>query len=268
MRLICPNCGAQYDVSDDAIPPGGRDVQCSSCNHTWYQTEKPVTPDPVPAPPVRRPVDASISDILREEAAREQQLRDVTRSGPPKTQDDTTPKVVDADETRRRIAQMTEAEGGVRIAPAAETPADAVRVAAPRAERAQAIVPNVIVEESPNLRNMPSMNEVNASLRARSQSTDPAAAFSEEEEEEEVQRRGFRRGFVFVLLVLAILFAPYVFAEQIVGQFPQSQDAMTSYVAAVDSLRVMLSRIAGELGDAVAGFMGGETAPVDAPDQN
>lgn len=37
MRLICPNCGAQYEVADDVIPPAGRDVQCSNCNHTWFE---------------------------------------------------------------------------------------------------------------------------------------------------------------------------------------------------------------------------------------
>lgn len=39
MRLICPNCGAQYEVSNDAVPENGRDVQCSNCGHTWF--EKP-----------------------------------------------------------------------------------------------------------------------------------------------------------------------------------------------------------------------------------
>lgn len=37
MRLVCPNCGAQYEVDDHAIPEGGRDVQCSACGHSWYQ---------------------------------------------------------------------------------------------------------------------------------------------------------------------------------------------------------------------------------------
>ncbi|MDU8926141.1 zinc-ribbon domain-containing protein [Alisedimentitalea sp. MJ-SS2] len=37
MRLICPNCGAQYEVPDDVIPEMGRDVQCSNCGDTWFQ---------------------------------------------------------------------------------------------------------------------------------------------------------------------------------------------------------------------------------------
>jgi predicted Zn finger-like uncharacterized protein len=37
MRLVCPNCGAQYEVPDDVIPENGRDVQCSNCGDTWFQ---------------------------------------------------------------------------------------------------------------------------------------------------------------------------------------------------------------------------------------
>ena len=38
MRLICPNCGAQYDVEDAVIPESGRNVQCSNCLHTWFKS--------------------------------------------------------------------------------------------------------------------------------------------------------------------------------------------------------------------------------------
>ncbi len=37
MRLVCPNCAAQYEVDDSAIPPAGRDVQCANCGDTWFQ---------------------------------------------------------------------------------------------------------------------------------------------------------------------------------------------------------------------------------------
>ncbi|WP_460275095.1 zinc-ribbon domain-containing protein [Celeribacter sp. ULVN23_4] len=38
MRLICPNCGAQYEVDARVIPDTGRDVQCSNCGHSWFQS--------------------------------------------------------------------------------------------------------------------------------------------------------------------------------------------------------------------------------------
>jgi len=37
MRLICPSCGAQYEVDADLIPETGRDVQCSACGHVWFE---------------------------------------------------------------------------------------------------------------------------------------------------------------------------------------------------------------------------------------
>ncbi len=81
MRLVCPNCGAQYEVPEDVIPPEGRDVQCSSCGSTWFQdaVETPVEPDEFET--VTRPdedwvpaVDAS--DTLAEEAAVETDVSD------------------------------------------------------------------------------------------------------------------------------------------------------------------------------------------------
>ncbi|WP_417270894.1 zinc-ribbon domain-containing protein [Celeribacter sp.] len=40
MRLVCPNCDAQYEVDDKVIPESGRDVQCSNCGNTWFQGPK------------------------------------------------------------------------------------------------------------------------------------------------------------------------------------------------------------------------------------
>lgn len=57
MRLICPNCGAQYEVPTNAIPDGGRDVQCSDCGHTWFQSHPDDAPLSAPEPPLPRPDD-------------------------------------------------------------------------------------------------------------------------------------------------------------------------------------------------------------------
>ena len=57
MRLICPNCGAQYEVDDAVIPEAGRDVQCSACGQLWFQksramleAEEDGTPEVLAAP--------------------------------------------------------------------------------------------------------------------------------------------------------------------------------------------------------------------------
>ena len=100
MRLVCPNCSAQYDVDAAAVPPTGRDVQCANCAHNWFQgpeftvapSHEDATPAPqhknedppeaalAPAPRHRRPPrtigpDPEVLDILRQEAKREAQER-------------------------------------------------------------------------------------------------------------------------------------------------------------------------------------------------
>lgn len=42
MRLVCPNCDAEYEVDDAAVPREGRDVQCSNCGHAWFQVHPEV----------------------------------------------------------------------------------------------------------------------------------------------------------------------------------------------------------------------------------
>jgi len=289
MRLICPNCGAQYDVADDAIPPGGRDVQCSNCQVSWFQTEKPTIPgrdtsklitprqldpseaavladtgpEPEAAPepasavpgdaepaspqvaePQRKPLDDAVASILREEAALSTPVAAATASPavapvvppvappvaspvakPPATENSKPTETVTIDETRQRIAQMTADEGGT---PTTAGGSPAVRSSASADEAHQ--------------RTVPSINEINATLRARAQAND-ASGLTEAEKQEAVQRKGFRRGFFWVLIILAILILPYVFAEQITENLPQTRGFMASYVMTVDKLRLTLSEV-------------------------
>lgn len=37
MILTCPACETKYVVKEGAIPPGGRQVRCASCKHSWHQ---------------------------------------------------------------------------------------------------------------------------------------------------------------------------------------------------------------------------------------
>jgi len=263
MRLICPKCDAQYNVADDAIPKGGRDVQCSTCGHTWFQTEmsrvlsRPVSrvlerpiptavkPEPVepkisasrdvaafdvphqhkdksqPHTPRHKPVDANIADILRQEAAREHNVpaKDMAETGTAPARERTPASEEDIEATRQRIAMMTEAAGGTR---SGESPAAAAAVAAA------------------NPRSIPSLNEINGVLRSRSDHS-ATAEISEAERVEAIRRRGFRRGFFFVAGLFALAIAPYILAEQIIDNLPQSRETMTQYVAIVDQLRASMN---------------------------
>lgn len=259
MRLICPNCSAEYDVADDVIPQGGRDVQCSSCTKTWFQTDKAVVPPPEtpsgllsPAPksegrsvevgaptdaatPERKPLDSAVADILRQEAAHDG--KGPAAKAPPSTLD--TPATasaekVDADQTRKRIASMTRQEGST---PSTTEAATAVGTAA-------------------NLRTVPDIHEINAALRARAEANDTSGLTAAEKEEAQ-QRQGFRRGFFWVLILIAILILPYIFAEQITENLPQTRPIMASYVLTVDQLRVWLETQVGNVQELIAGFTSG-----------
>lgn len=242
MRLICPNCGAQYEVADDVIPQDGRDVQCSNCGHTWFENRgasdvedeffdmpaqmpdisdgaQPVTweknPEitPAPAAPQRQELDPAIADILREEAAREADARqrEAIESQPDLGLDQTQAAPDQRTiETERRMALLK----GEEIAAA-----KAASAAASRREL------------------LPDIEEINSSLRSdaeRAPTDTPAEVVKAK------NKRGFRTGFFTVILILALLAAIYIFAPQISNMVPALAPYLDSYVAAVDSLRLWI----------------------------
>ena len=55
MILTCPACDTKYVVKDGAVPPGGRQVRCAACKHSWHQ-------DPEPAP-IHEPADQDLPEV-------------------------------------------------------------------------------------------------------------------------------------------------------------------------------------------------------------
>lgn len=254
MRLICPNCGAQYEVADDVIPQDGRDVQCSSCAHTWFENRgaseaeeelAPVTPAPVvhtdadiedeedaqwgaedyaPKPaveekpaPKRQTLDPAIADILREEAAREAAAR---RAEAVESQPDLGLDSADAAPDQRTAeaqARMAERKGEPVAAPAA-----ASRAAIAAASRGDLL---------------PDIEEINSSLRSESER---GTGYAEPMDEPKVRKRGARAGFIIVLLILALLAAIYIFAPKIREMVPAVDGPLTTYVETVDKGRLWL----------------------------
>ena len=49
MILTCPACDTKYVVKDGAIPPGGRQVRCASCKHSWHQDPDVAVAEPATA---------------------------------------------------------------------------------------------------------------------------------------------------------------------------------------------------------------------------
>jgi predicted Zn finger-like uncharacterized protein len=98
MILTCPACGTKYVVKDGAIPPGGRQVRCASCKHSWHQgpeaaTEQaPATAAPeqsaeIDAPLSQAPIEsfppAGASDDLDVAATPPEQIGESEPAAPP-----------------------------------------------------------------------------------------------------------------------------------------------------------------------------------------
>ena len=83
LRLTCPECGTEYRLAEGAIPPAGRNVECSSCGHVWLQpgqrqaapAKASRKPAPQEAPQLNRPLPASVLSVLQEEAELSRQQR-------------------------------------------------------------------------------------------------------------------------------------------------------------------------------------------------
>ncbi|EKE43743.1 hypothetical protein OCGS_2077 [Oceaniovalibus guishaninsula JLT2003] len=117
MRLTCPNCRAEYEVDEAVIPPAGRDVECSACDHTWFQ--RPVAASsPEPDLP-QRELDPRTRTILREEAEREAAAR-----------------------RRRRAAMAAMAAGETRGAPKSQDASPPAPAAPPPPSAAEGALPD------------------------------------------------------------------------------------------------------------------------------
>ena len=248
MRLICPNCDAQYEVVDDVIPVDGRDVQCSNCGQTWFQhhpdhmpeeeedveayddlTEADDAPvegeERVDAPPApeRRELDASVADILRQEAEHEAEVRagEALESQPELGLQDGDPDQRSR-ETQARMAKMRgeeHPEGAV---------SEAVATAAARGSRRDLL---------------PDIEEINSTLRSSGDRQSGAASPSSDAHSAPVTppaKSGLRRGFTLMILLTVILGAIYVLAPEIAQAVPQVDPYLSNYVAFVDTGRVWL----------------------------
>jgi predicted Zn finger-like uncharacterized protein len=279
MRLICPNCGAQYEVDDAVIPDQGRDVQCSNCGHTWFQhpahkdqdtadeladeVETGLASDPEPEPEIdpapdastpRQELDPDVAKLLREEAAREAAARQADAQSGLETQPD-----LGLDEAAE--------------AAAARTAAARARMARMRGAEEDPDAPPV--PTGPRKELLPDVEEINSSLRASEErmAPDVSSTFAPSEDPttaQEARSGGAGRLLFRTIVVLALIaLAVYVFAPQIVAQIPQSEPILSQYVDAVNGLRAQVDPVIAQLTEQVQNLIGGgssEGAPgTEAP---
>jgi predicted Zn finger-like uncharacterized protein len=219
MKLICPKCQAQYEIPDVAIPDTGRDVQCANCNETWFQAHpdaktpsgpdavadvakssdpKPSDPPASGAAPIaepetpRRELSPAVTDILRQEAAREKEARAAKAKEP---EGSAKPPQADARPGRDRLPEISE-----------------IDVSNPR------LNPSPEVEDTADI-----IFDVD---------TDPPVV---------IRKKGFKRGFSIIVLLMGLALLLYVFAPQLVQKYPGLLEPLSTYVNAVNSGRIWLN---------------------------
>lgn len=62
MQLTCPNCGATYEVPENAIGANGRKIRCRACETSWFEPARDAAPVARPVPPVTALPAATIAE--------------------------------------------------------------------------------------------------------------------------------------------------------------------------------------------------------------
>ena len=298
MRLICPNCDAEYQVDDAAIPETGRDVQCSNCGHAWFQLpadaemaleaeedvfgempSKADEPSPentpaavsatpagaiaadtdvavdtdagadadapdlaIPAVGTRQTLAESVLSVLREEAERETAVR--REEGPAPRPLDETGSV------------ETQTEFGLDD-PAQSSSASAAARHIARLKGVDAEMPSIAGAKSAARRDLlPDIEEINSTLRATSDRAQAQMDDVDALPDIRKRRRGFRSGFVLVMILAVALAMAYIMAPRIIAQMPGAAPTMRSYVAAVDSGRLWLDGLMKSASGSLRSFTG------------
>ncbi len=280
MRLICPNCGAQYEVPDDVIPSAGRDVQCSSCGHTWFETPGASVeaeegtgdagPERSPAtvrnmPPTMARPDLPTTPLPRGPATPE---RASVAAQPAAATQSADAELDDEDDEPQGLPASVAHRPRRQIDPeiAAILRAEAEREAGRRQSEAEPLEsqPELGLDDAgePETRNAEASRRM---ARIKGETDEPKSSarkdlFPDIEEINSTlrstserpagtpgyvdatapQRSGFRIGFLLVVGLAAIGAGAYAMAAQISAALPQAEPVLSTYVALVDDLRIAL----------------------------
>lgn len=269
MRLTCPNCGAQYEVPDEVIPQAGRDVQCSNCGDTWFQTHRDhplpeddedagadtweeVTPDPAAAPQkADEPADHAppASDPAEPERPAPAEPPAPTPDRPERREIDPAVASVLREEAEREKRARAATQGGLETQPdlglgdEPDTERRArearSRMARMRGEEAHETDPQDI-DPASRRSLFPDIEEINSSLAPGSGQDAGDTAQTSYTEATPAARGGFRRGFLVAVLIAVLALLIYVYAPALGDTFPAFADLLADYVAWVNGLRAWL----------------------------
>ncbi|KII14467.1 zinc-ribbon domain-containing protein [Phaeobacter sp. S60] len=163
-----------------------------------------------------RGLDPAISDILREEAEREANLR-AAENSPLQTQTDLGLDSLPEEESARRAREAREQMARMRGE-------DPQQLATAETESRRGLLPNI--------------DEINSTLRSGEGTAAPIAPPMDTAPPK--KKRNFARGFAFALLIALALAMAYDNAPLIAQKLPQADPYLSTYVAKVDAARLWL----------------------------
>lgn len=271
MRIVCPNCEAQYEVPDDVMPMDGRDVQCSNCGDTWFQhhpdapqgetgdlnaSAGPADEDTAPSGTGEKgetkpnPVPPPIAGFEPAPAPKPP----ADGSGPKRRQLD--PDVADVLRTEAELEKQARRKQGSEILesqpdlglqdaePSKRTEQKSTVLSKQPDDQGAEDTATALTDDgilTPRRDRLPDIEQINSTLRSNS-SRSPDGDAGQTGQIEAQEARSSRTGFSLVLLLVALLVLVYVFAEPLAEAVPQLQPTLQSYVAIVDSWRLWLNQ--------------------------
>ncbi|MFY0692836.1 MAG: zinc-ribbon domain-containing protein [Paracoccaceae bacterium] len=248
MRLICPNCKAEYEVDASLLPPEGRDVQCSNCNHTWFHpaAEAGETSPSDPEPQGSK-IDEDALDVIREEVDRETKAREAEAENL-ETQTDMgleggEAETSSADDRLARRGSLPQAADDV------EEDSDDALEAALRKQLGSDLETS---DASSKSEIFPDIDEINSTLTPGETET-PAADVAAEAA---AGGSGFRLGFAVIIIFVAILLGIYAYAPTLAEMFPSMADPLQIYVLIVNDMRLWLDATAQALLEKITALIG------------
>jgi predicted Zn finger-like uncharacterized protein len=268
MRLICPNCEAQYEVADNAIPDEGRDVQCSNCGTTWFQDSAdalaaaaaqaeatPPEPEPQPEPePVVEPEPQPEPGPEPEpvvEPEPQPEPEPAPEPAPAPSLSEAAAAILQEEAEREREARFAETEALETQTefsvdepgfdePVFEPDESQPVVVAPAPQPPHRATSESVADTPAPRQQLPDIEEINSTLETARTKRDSQRAILTEDEQDLPSRRPFRAGFITAVTVAVVLVAAYVYAPQLSVRVPALAPTLAAFSETTDALRFWL----------------------------
>jgi len=250
MLLLCPNCGAQYEVPEDHIPKKyGRDVQCSACNHTWFQTHPTQGLQPAPQDMADEHVSANKpSQGFEPSPANDPDMSlDADSAGggpqmPPFRQKRSLhPSVAGVlrEEAKREVEERGSNAPQVPESPTRSGSSDQARDADMDMQALEALYQNSEqAAKSTRGALLPDIDEINSTL-----STSGAEWPSDSDASKEIAQKGRHRlGFIIGIAIIVAAAALYYFAGTLGERIPSLQQPLELYQQWINNMRIVLDQ--------------------------